>query len=79
MPALKSIMAFTTCRSRVDCMTANGSSSYSHFELNYPTSDSLSVFLSTLGATGKQPQRDARSHTGLNWIVFFPAVLPLMA
>lgn len=44
-----------------------------------PAAVCLSVFCSTLGATGKQLQRDARSHTGLNWIVFFPAVLPLMA
>lgn len=79
MPEWIGVLAYTARRSSVDCMTANGSSSHRHFDLSYPASDSPSVFLPTLCATGKQPQRDARSHTGLNWIVFFPAVLPLMA
>lgn len=66
-------------RSYVDCTTDAGSAWRSRFDWSYPAGVCLSVFRSTLRATGKQPQRDARSHTGLNWIVFFPAVLPLMA
>lgn len=66
-------------RSYVDCTADGGSARWSRSGCSYPAGVCLSVFCSTLCATGKQPQRDARSHTGLNWIVFFPAVLPLMA
>lgn len=66
-------------RSYVDCTRAVKSAWQSRSGWSGPAGVCLSVFRSTLRATGKQPQRDARSHTGLNWIVFFPAVLPLMA